>query len=171
MPKIYAEIKQSKPLRVRGQEAAITIFRTADILRHAIERSMSESAISHEQYNVLRILRGAGDSGLPTLEIAGRMLSRSPNITRLLDRLIAKKLVRRVRSRQDRRVVSISITAQGVELLGHLDGVLEDLFKKFPSTTKTEMQILLDVLDRVREHMAVKTVTELALEKPRSDSE
>ena len=170
MPKIYAEIKQKKPLRVPGQEAAITIFRTADVLRHAVERSMSSFAISQEQYNVLRILRGAGDSGLATLEIGSRMLSRSPNITRLLDRLIAKKLVRRIRSRQDRRVVVISITPQGEELLGPLDGVVEDLFKRFPATTKAEMQILLDVLDRIREHMAVKTSTERSLKKPRSDS-
>ena len=170
MPKIYAESKQNKPLRVYGQAAAITIFRTSDVLRHAIDRSMSSFAISQEQYNVLRILRGAGDAGLPTLEISGRMLSRSPNITRLLDRLIARKLVWRVRSRQDRRVVVISITAQGLELLGHLDVVVEDLFKRFPSTTKAEMQVLLDVLDRIREHMAIRTATELSLERPRSDS-
>ncbi len=85
MAKIYAEIKQSKPLRVPGQEAHITILRTADVLRHAVERAMSPFAISSEQYNVLRILRGAGGAGLATLEIADRMLSRSPNITRLVD--------------------------------------------------------------------------------------
>jgi DNA-binding MarR family transcriptional regulator len=150
MGRIYAEIKQSKPLRVPGQEAHITSLRTADVLCHAVERAMSPFAISNEQYNVLRILRGAGEGGLPTLEIADRMLSRSPNITRLLDRLIAKKLVRRVRSRQDRRVVVITITPEGGELLARLDVVVDAQFKRFPPTTKAEMRTLLEVLDRIR---------------------
>jgi DNA-binding MarR family transcriptional regulator len=160
MAKIYAEIKQSKPLPVPGQEAHITILRTADVLRHAVERAMSPFAISSEQYNVVRILRGAGGAGLPTLEIADRMLSRSPNITRLVDRLIAKRLVRRVRSRQDRRVVMITITREGGELLAKLDAVVDGLFRRFPPMTDAEIQTLLDVLDRIREHMAVKTAAE-----------
>ena len=125
MPKIYEEIKQHKPLRSPGQVAAITIFRTADVVRHAVERSLSPFGLSNEQYNVLRILRGAGEGGLPTLEIANRMLSRSPNITRLIDRLIAKKLARRSRPKEDRRVVIVSVTPQGLELLAHLDGVVD----------------------------------------------
>ena len=160
MGKIYAEIKQSKPMRVPGQEAHITILRTADILHHAVDRAISPFALSNEQYNVLRILRGAGDAGLPTLEIASRMLSRSPNITRLLDRMIAKKLVRRIRSRQDRRVVVITITGDGLELLGQADLVVDELFQRFPPTTKEELGTLVEVLDRIREHMAVKTTTE-----------
>ena len=168
MPKIYEEIKQKKPLRLPGQVAAITIFRTADVVRHAIERSLSAFGLSHEQYNVLRILRGTGESGLPTLEISSRMLSRSPNITRLLDRLIAKKLARRSRPKEDRRVVIVSITPQGMELLAHLDRVVDKVFDSFPPTTKAEMETLLDVLDRIREHMAVKTAAELAIEKAKA---
>src|SRR5438034_5179804 len=144
MAKIYEEIKQTKPLDVQGQVAAITIMRTADILKHAVERDMAPFGISHEQFNILRILRGAGESGLPTLEIANRMISRSPNITRLVDKLIAKKLARRIRSRQDRRVVVISITPQGGELLVSLDRVVDEVFEKFPPATKAEMQTLLE---------------------------
>jgi DNA-binding MarR family transcriptional regulator len=165
MPKIYEEIKQKKPLPIPGQAAAITIFRTSDVLRHAVERSLSVFGLSNEQYNVLRILRGAGESGLPTLEISNRMLSRSPNITRLIDRLIAKKLARRSPSKEDRRVVIVSVTPPGLELLVHLDRVVDKVFDNFPPTTKAEMQTLLDVLDRIREHMAVKTAAELSLEK------
>jgi DNA-binding MarR family transcriptional regulator len=168
MPKIYEEIKQKKPLSIPGQAAVITIFRTADVLRHAVERSLSPFGLSNEQYNVLRILRGAGESGLPTLEISSRMLSRSPNITRLTDRLIAKKLARRSPSKEDRRVVIVSITPQGTELLAHLDGVVDRVFDSFPPTTKAEMDTLLDVLDRIREHMAVKTTTERSLEKAKA---
>jgi len=165
MPKIYEEIKQHKPLRSPGQMAVITIFRTADVLRHAVERSLSAFGLSNEQYNVLRILRGAGENGLPTLEISSRMLSRSPNITRLLDKLIAKKLVRRTRPKEDRRVVIVSVTAQGLELLAHLDEVVDEVFDNFPPTTKAEIETLVEVLDRIREHMAVKTTVELSLEK------
>ena len=165
MPKIYEEIKQHKPLLLPGQVAAITIFRTADVIRHAVERSLSVFGLSQEQYNVLRILRGAGESGLPTLDISSRMLSRSPNITRLIDRLIAKKLARRSPSKEDRRVVLVSVTSQGLELLGHLDGVVDKVFDSFPPATNAEMKTLLDVLDRIREHMAVKTAAELAIEK------
>ena len=123
MPKIYEEIKQDKPMRMPGQVAVITIFRTADVLRHAVERSLSVFGLSEEQYNVLRILRGAGESGLPTLEISSRTLYRSPNITRLIDRLIAKKLARRSPSKEDRRVVIVSVSPAGLELLAHLDGL------------------------------------------------
>ena len=165
MPKIYGEIKQTKPQRTPGQMAVITIFRTADVLRHTVERSLSAFGVSNEQYNVLRILRGAGESGLPKLEISSRMLSRSPNITRLLDKLIAKKLVRRSRPKDDRRVVIVSVTPQGLELLAHLDGVVDNVFNNFPSTTKAEIETLVDVLDRIREHMAVKTTAELSLQK------
>ena len=165
MPKIYGEIKQTKPQRTPGQMAVITIFRTADVLRHTVERSLSAFGVSNEQYNVLRILRGAGESGLPTLEISSRMLSRSPNITRLLDKLIAKKLVRRSRPKDDRRVVIVSVTPQGLELLAHLDGVVDNVFNNFPTTTKAEIETLVDVLDRIREHMAVKTTAELSLQK------
>jgi DNA-binding MarR family transcriptional regulator len=165
MPNIYEEIKQIKPLLLPGQTAVLTILRTADVLRHAIERPLLVFGLSEEQYNVLRILRGAGENGLPTLEISSRMLSRSPNITRLIDRLIAKKLVRRSPSKEDRRVVIVSVTSQGLELLAHLDGVVDKVFDNFPPTTNAQMGTLLDVLDRIREHMAVKTVAELALEK------
>jgi DNA-binding MarR family transcriptional regulator len=164
MPRIYEEIKQKKPQRL-DQTAAITIMRTADVLRHAVERSLAAFSISNEQYNVLRILRGAGKAGLPTLEISSRMISRSPNMTRLLDRLVAKKLVRRTRPREDRRVVIVAIAAQGLGLLAHLDGVIEKVFENFPPTTRTEMETLLDVLDRIRDRMAVKTTAQLSLEK------
>ena len=165
MGKIYEEIKQTKPFMVHGQEVHVTILRTADVLKHAVERAMTPFGISNEQFNILRILRGAGESGLPTLEIANRMISRSPNITRLLDKLIAKKLVKRIRSRQDRRVVVISITSQGRDLLASLNRVVDEVFEKFPQLTKAETQTLLELLDRIREHLAVKTVKELSLEK------
>ena len=91
---------------------------------------------------------------MPTLEIASRMISRSPNITRLLDKLIDKGLASRLRSERDRRVVYISITSQGAELLGKLNPLVDEVFARFPAMSKDEMQTLLDLLDRIREGMA-----------------
>jgi DNA-binding MarR family transcriptional regulator len=154
MTKIYEEIKQVKPFRIHGQEAHVSIIRTADVLGHAVGQVIARFGISLEQYNALRILRGAGDGGLPTLEIASRMISRSPNITRLLDKLIDKRLASRLRSEQDRRVVYISITSKGAELLGQLNPLVDEAFARFPAMTKDEMRTLLDLLDRIREGMA-----------------
>ena len=89
-------------------------------------------------------------------------------MTRSLDRLEAKGLVRRERSTEDRRVVNVSITQQGLELLSHLDGVVDQLIARFPKTTSTEMETLLDVLDKAREQMTAKTAAERSLERGKS---
>src|SRR5262249_14855885 len=94
---IERELKQSRPFPTRGQEAAVGLMRTADLLRRLLEQALEPSGVTAQQYNVLRILRGARPESLPTLEIAERMIERTPGITRLLDRLEAKKLVRRDR--------------------------------------------------------------------------
>jgi DNA-binding MarR family transcriptional regulator len=83
----------------------------------------------------------------------------------LLDKLIAKKLVRRSAPKEDRRVVIVSVTPQGLELLTHLDGVVDKVFDNFPPITNAEMKMLLDVLDRIREEMGVKTTAELSPKK------
>jgi DNA-binding MarR family transcriptional regulator len=168
MPRIYQEIKQSKPYSTSATLAVVTIIRTADVIRHAIGVAVAPFGLTDEQFNALRILRGAGEGGLPTLEVSNRMLSRSPNVTRLLDRLIAKRLVRRSRLKEDRRVVNVSITPQGLELLSHLDGVVDQLIARFPKTTSTEMETLLDVLDKAREQMTAKTAAERSLERGKS---
>ena len=107
-------------------------------------------------------------AGCPLSRSLIACLSRSPNITRLIDRLIAKKLARRSRPKEDRRVVIVSVTPQGLELLAHLDPVVDHVFDSFPATTEAEMEILLDVLDRIREHMAVKTTAELSADKTKT---
>ena len=85
--RIKSEIKQKKPFRSRQQEAAIAILRTADVVRRRLARVIETRGITLQQYNVLRIVGGAGSEGIPTLEIAGRMIEQTPGITRLLDRL------------------------------------------------------------------------------------
>jgi DNA-binding MarR family transcriptional regulator len=114
------EIKKREPFECPEQEAALNVARTADHLAADFARLFKEYAISGSQYNVLRILRGEGEA-LPCQEIAARMITQLPDITRLVDRLEAAGLVKRARTRADRRVVLIQITPRGLQLLAKLD--------------------------------------------------
>jgi DNA-binding MarR family transcriptional regulator len=120
--RIQSEIKQRKPFRSRHQEAVIALMRTADVVRRRITQVVAPFGITGQQFNVLHILSGAGKDGIPTLEIAERMIERTPGITRLLDRLEAKGMVRRERCPTDRRQVMCWISDSGRELLKKLDG-------------------------------------------------
>ena len=102
------------------------LLRTADMVRRRLSHVVELQGLTLQQYNVLRILRGAGDEGLPTLDIAQRMIERSPGITRLMDRLEAKSLVRRERCARDRRQVLCWITPAGLALLRALDAPVNE---------------------------------------------
>jgi DNA-binding MarR family transcriptional regulator len=119
---LQRELRQSKPFPGPEQEGAVALLRTADLVRREVERALEPLGITGQQFNVLRILRGARPEPLPTLEIADRMIEHAPGITRLLDRLEARALVKRDRCREDRRRVLCSITAAGLELLRAADG-------------------------------------------------
>lgn len=150
---IVQELKQNKPFPSKAQEAAVALLRTADVLRRFIAVIIEPKGITSQQYNVLRILRGAGERGLPTLEIAERMIETTPGITRLIDRLERKKLVARERCATDRRQVFCRITREGLTLLAVLDApVLEATNKALGVLKKTELASLIDFLDRTREH-------------------
>ena len=97
------EIQQRRPFQSARQEAALGLLKTVDLLRLHLSSVLEPFGVTDQQYNVLRILRGAGKDGLPTLAIAERMIERAPGITRLIDRLEKKGLVRRVRDPHDRR--------------------------------------------------------------------
>src|SRR5215208_2200660 len=102
---LQQEIRQSRPFRSRQQEAVLALLRTSDVVRRFLARIVEPHGITLQQYNVLRILRGAGEEGIPTLAIGERMIEQAPGITRLLDRLESKGLVRRSRCPEDRRQV------------------------------------------------------------------
>jgi DNA-binding MarR family transcriptional regulator len=107
--------------------------------------------ITLQQYNVLRILRGAGEQGLPTLEIGERMIEQAPGVTRLLDRLEAKALVRRERCAQDRRQVLCWLTASGLELVERLDEPVDSAdAQAVAMLTPDEQDRLLRMLDAIR---------------------
>lgn len=118
---LQVEIQQRRPFRSRGHEAAVGLLRTTDVLRRTFEKVIAPYGITLQQYNVLRILRGAGEEGLPTLTIAERMVEETPGITRLLDRLEAKGLVWRKRCPEDRRQVLCYLTPAGLDLINRLD--------------------------------------------------
>ena len=157
---IQREIKQGKPFPAATAEATVSLLRAADLVRRAVSAVVEPHGITLQQYNVLRILRGAGERGLPTLEIVERMVEQTPGITRLIDRLETKKLVLRERCKTDRRQVFCRITAAGLELLARLDQPLreaEDL--ALSPLTQKQLAQLLGLLDLVRNglHAAIES--------------
>jgi len=122
---ILDEIGQTKPFASKHQEALIALMRTTDTVKRHLADEFSGYHVTPQQYNVLRILRGAGKDGLPTLTIADRMIERTPGITRLLDRLEGCGLAERRRCHNDRRRVFAMITDKGLDLLENLDPVTD----------------------------------------------
>lgn len=152
--RLQEEIRQNVPFRSRTQEAFLSILRTSDLAKKRFDDLFGEHGITFQQYNVLRILRGAGEAGLPTLEIGARMIEQTPGVTRILDRLEGKGLVARERSASDRRQVWCRITPSGLALLGGLDDPVdrtdETLFAGMePADLDDLIRILSDLRDRL----------------------
>ncbi|MDB4949915.1 MAG: MarR family transcriptional regulator [Gemmatimonadetes bacterium] len=148
---ILHEIRQAQPFSTPAQEATVALMRTADVVRRRIAATMEPFGITTQQYNVLRILRGAGEGGLPTLEIAQRMIEEAPGITRLLDRIEKKGWVKRRRCAEDRRQVLVSITPEGLALLAAMDeAVLAADNGALGSISDADLRVLMRVMDRIR---------------------
>ena len=149
------EIRQTKPFESPTQEAILSVYRTSDVLQRLFVKLVEPHGISLQQYNVLRILRGAGKEGTPTLDIADRMIEKTPGITRLLDKLEAKHLVRRKRCPEDRRQVLCWITEAGLNLLAELDKpVVQASVSCLQSLTQAELKQLISILEKVRAEVA-----------------
>jgi MarR family transcriptional regulator, organic hydroperoxide resistance regulator len=145
------EIRQNKPFESPAQEAILSLYRTSDLLQRMFAALIEPHGISRQQYNVLRILRGAGKEGLPTLEIADRMIEKTPGITRLLDRLEGKGLVRRKRCPKDRRQVLCWITDSGLRLLSTLDKPAADSgARAMKPLTQAQLRELIALLEQIR---------------------
>lgn len=127
--RLQKEIKKATPFDLLEQEAYLNVLRTAQELTNGFERLFKPFNLSLTQYNVLRILRGVGEP-LPSGQIAERLVTRDPDITRLLDRLEKRGLIARQRGASDRRVVLASITEQGLDLLAQLDQPVLDLHRQ-----------------------------------------
>ena len=148
---IRDEIRQTRPFASAADEAVVTLLGTADRVRTALSAVVEAHGITLQQYNVLRILRGAGEGGLPTLDVASRMIEHSPGVTRLLDRLERRRLVRRVRCPEDRRQVLCHATEPARRLLAGLDGPMADASRAFlADLDATRAAELVRSLDAVR---------------------
>ena len=149
--RLQKELKKSKPFESAEQEAHLNLIRTAQFLQEPWDRLMKPLNLSGTQYNVLRILRGAGEP-LPCGQIGERMVTRDPDITRLLDRLEKRGLITRERTATDRRVVLAAITPEGLKLLKQLDQPVMDLHvKQLGHMGKEKLKALIDLLETARE--------------------
>ncbi len=149
--KLQAEIKQKAPFASLEEEVFLNLLRTGDALSQQVEGLLRAAGLSTTQYNVLRILRGAGTQGLTCGETGSRMVTHDPDITRLLDRLEKRELITRSRGTRDRRVVTARITRQGLLLLGKLDQPLADLNQSlFRHMRRGELRKLSALLEKVR---------------------
>src|SRR5688500_15662912 len=145
------DLKQNKPFAAPTQEAAVALMHTADLVRRSVATVVEPHGITPQQYNVLRILRGAGAEGLPTLDIIERMVEQTPGITRLVDRLESKKLVIRKRCDTDRRQVFCRITEHGLTLLKRLERPLREAEDAALATLSAQqLGQLVALLDKAR---------------------
>jgi DNA-binding MarR family transcriptional regulator len=150
--RIQAELKQSKPLGSLEEEAYLNVQRTANALSQRLMELLRAHDLTPAQYNVLRILRGAGRDGLNASDIAGRMISRDPDVTRLVDRLEKRGLVERWRCSEDRRVVWTRISPAGRELIDPLDAPLDRLHRHMLSHMAPErLRLLVELLEEARD--------------------
>jgi DNA-binding MarR family transcriptional regulator len=148
---LQAELKQNLPFTSREQEAYLSLLRTADALQAQVEARLKDFGLTGTQYNALRILRGAGPEGLPCREIGERMITRDPDITRLLNRLENRGFVERTRARHDRRVIYGKITAAGLKLLREMDGPVEKHGREMLRDVGQEkLKQLIELLELVR---------------------
>ena len=143
--------KPPQSFRSREQQATLGLLRTADAVKRSLAQVIEPHGITPQQYNVLRILRGAGAEGLPTLSIGERMIEQTPGVTRLVDRLERKELVERTPCPNDRRRVFCPMTSKGLELLKELDDPVNRWDARSVSVLPpSELDSLIDLLDRVR---------------------
>jgi DNA-binding MarR family transcriptional regulator len=146
------EIRQRRPFQSLEQEAHLNIVRTAGVLSDSLDQVLKPAGITLAQYNVLRILRGAEPDGLCRNELRDRMLTRMPDVTRLLDRMEAAGLVRREREVEDRRMVRTRITDPARRLLSDLDAsVAAEHRRRLGHLSEAQLRTLIELLGAARE--------------------
>lgn len=149
--KLLQEIKQRKAFRSLQAEVVLNIFRTADALNRHIENMLKQYGLTPAQYNVLRILRGAGETGATCSEVGERMIKRDPDITRMLDRLEKRGLIERSRSGRDRRVVMTTITPEGRHLVNELDAPMDELHvRQLEGFSNEQLAEIVETMEKIR---------------------
>jgi len=155
MSKLRQEIRQRRPFAGLEEEVFLSLQRTASLLLQTVAKELKPHDLTAAQYNLLRILRGAQEGGEESLacgEIAERLVSPGPDVTRLLDRLEARGLVERLRSAADRRVVRARIVEAGCELLASLDEpIAQALVRRLGGLGEAKLRSLARLLEQARE--------------------
>ncbi len=129
----------------------LNVQRTAELMTTEFSQMLKPHGITQQQYNVLRILSGSAPDGLPCLEVASRMVTRVPDITRLVDRMVRDDLATRIRSEEDRRIVRIAITEKGADLVDRLRGPIDELhFRQAGRLDESEIKQLNALLEKFR---------------------
>lgn len=150
--KIKSELKQKGNFKSISEELTLNVVRTSDHMLAALAEVLKPAALTVTQYNALRILRGAKDAGHMCSEIGARMITKESDITRLLDRLEARELIKRERPRDNRRVVIATITAAGLELLEQLEKPMEECHRDLVAGLSADEQTaLITMLETIRE--------------------
>jgi len=150
--RLQDEIKQTKPFARPGDEALLSIVRTASVLEHAMNETLRPFGLTMTQYNVLRILQGAGAAGLCGREIGERLVSRVPDVSRLLDRMADAGLVSKERDSADRRHVTTRITARGRRLLADATPALVQAEGgRMERLSARSVRALIEALELIRE--------------------
>lgn len=145
------EIKQGKPFSSLEEEAALNVLRTSCRVLEGVSEVLGPAGLTPNQYNVLRILRGAGAAGCSSAEIGGRMVTRDPDLTRLLDALAGRGWLTRERDTRDRRVVLSRITPSGKALLKRLDRPMAAIHvRQLSHVGKAHLKVLVSLLELAR---------------------
>lgn len=145
------ELKQNKPFNSTAEAVHLAVLVTAEKLKANAAHVFKSKDLTAAQYNVLRILRGAGKNGITCTEISGRMITRDSDITRMLDRLEARGLISRERQADDRRVVKAFIADAGLLLLKELDRPLRKLVEnQMAGISENDLKKLVKLLDKIR---------------------
>lgn len=140
-----------KAARHLEEEAALNVVRTADLLMQRVTEVLKPHSLSPTQYNVLRILRGAGKDGASCKDVANRLITRDPDITRLMDRLEKRGLLTRDRDPEDRRVVTHRLTDEGLAFVNELDRPIQDLHRAtMRGIDPAKLQTLIAILEEIR---------------------
>lgn len=145
------EIQQTRPFSSTEEEVFLNIIRTAAMLQHGVGEMLREYGVTPTQYNVLRILRGAGEAGLGRNEVRDRLVAQVPDATRLLDRMLELGLVSRERDAADGRRTTTRITRKGRTLLERIDApMIEEHRKQLGHLSRQEQRTLIGLLEKVR---------------------
>ena len=145
------ELKMTRPFRSVEEEAILSIARTAAVMEHAGAEALRPFDLTITQYNVLRILRGAAGEGLCRNEVGERLVTKVPDVTRLLDRMETAGLIVRQRGGEDRRFVSTRITEKGLRLLEKIDRELPAIHgRQLGHVSQKRLRELISILEEVR---------------------